>query len=90
MQFDKKAFKNDDVRLDGNTFIECTFKNCVMVYGGGPPPVMNLCHFHDVNWSFVEQAGNTLELMRSIYHGAGDGGRHMIEQTFDEIRKLPK
>ncbi len=40
MDFEKKQFDNEEVRLDGNRFVGCAFDNCVMVYGGGPPPTM--------------------------------------------------
>jgi len=87
MEFDKKQFKNEEVRLDGNTFLGCAFDNCNMVYGGGPPPTMIDCSLNGVTWSFTEAASNSVRFMRAIYHGMGEGGKKVIEQTFANIRE---
>lgn len=87
MDFKDKQFKNDKVRMDGNSFINCQFENCVMEYGGGPPPSMVGCGFNGVQWAFTEAASNTIIFMGAIYHGMGDGGKKLIEQTFENIRK---
>jgi len=89
MEFNSKHFKNEEIRLDGNTFIGCSFANCVLVYGGGPLPVMINNSIKDVQWSFAEAASNTVQFMNAIYHGMGEGGRQLIEQTIDNIRKHP-
>ncbi len=90
MEFKEKQFKNEEVRVDGNIFIDCAFKNCVLVYAGGPPPTMVGCGFGSCSWSFVEHAANTVKFMRAMYHGMGDGGRELVEQTFENIRKRDK
>ena len=35
MRYENKAFENETIELDGNDFIDCTFKNCKFVYAGG-------------------------------------------------------
>ncbi len=87
MDFKDKQFKNEKMRLDGNTFINCQFENCVIEYGGGPPPDMSGCRFTGVQWSFTEAALNTVQFMQALYHGMGEGGQQLIEQTFENIRK---
>lgn len=87
MEFDGKRFKNEKIRLDGNTFAQCQFENCVMEYGGGPPPRIVKCTFHGCQWSFTEAASNTVAFLQGVYHGMGDGGRQLVEQTFENIRK---
>lgn len=91
MEFNRKQFKNEEIRLDGNTFLGCSFDNCMMVYGGGPPPSMIDCSLNGVKWSFTEAASNTIQFMSAIYHGMGEGGKKVIEETFTNIRKnMPK
>lgn len=87
MEFTDKTFKDEEVRLDSNSFTNCRFENCAMVYGGGPIPTIRGCHFQDSRWSFVDNADQTVAFMRAVYHGMGDNGREMIEATFEQIRK---
>lgn len=86
MKLEKQTLSNQEVRLDGNEFLGCHFENCTMVYGGGPPPTLNSCSFVNVKWSFSDAASNTVNFMTALYHGAGEGGRKLIEQTFENIR----
>jgi len=30
-----QAFRNETVRLDGKSFLDCSFVNCLLCYGGG-------------------------------------------------------
>jgi hypothetical protein len=87
MEYKSTQFKNDEVRLDGNAFVGCSFNNCVLVYGGGPLPVMINNSLKDVRWDFREAASNTIQFMTAIYHGMGEGGRQLVEQTIENIRK---
>ena len=48
MDFKDKHFKNEKIRMDSNTFTDCQFENCLMEYGGGPPPSMIGCGFNGV------------------------------------------
>jgi hypothetical protein len=89
MDFKNKQFNNDKIRMDGNTFVDCEFENCVMEYGGGPLPNMIGCGFNGVQWAFTESAASTISFMQAIYHGMGAGGKQLIEQTFENIRKQP-
>ena len=87
MDFSDKNFKDEKIRMDGNSFVQCRFENCVMEYGGGPPPTMVSCNISKCQWSFTDAASNTVTFMSAIYHGMGDGGRELIEQTFENIRR---
>ena len=86
MKFEKQDFLKQQVRLDDNKFVECHFENCIMTYGGGPPPAIVGCSFSGVVLSFTDAAANTLQFMSALYHVGGEGGRHIVEQTFETIR----
>ena len=86
MKYKKSSFNNQEVLLDNNEFHQCSFKDCTLTYGGDDPPILSGCSFSGVKWSFVGAAANTISFMTGIYNGCGEGGRGLIEKTFDNIR----
>lgn len=58
-----------------------------MVYGGAGPVSITECTFSNVSWAFVDAAQNTLQFMTALYHGSGESGRQLIENTFNLIRQ---
>jgi hypothetical protein len=87
MKFEGKKFKNETIDIDFNQFSNCQFDGCTLVYHGYGVIGMDGCSFNNVNWTFAGSAANTLQFMRGLYHGAGEGGKHLIESTFTDIRK---
>jgi hypothetical protein len=81
------TYQNVTVKLDNNEFTDCKFFNCLMEYSGLGPASIYGCQFVDVQWVFAGPAQNTLQFMHAVYHGMGDGGRKLIEQTFENIKK---
>jgi hypothetical protein len=48
------------------------------------------CNFNSIkSWEFEGEARNTIEFIAMTYHGIGDGGKKMMENLFEGIRKLP-
>jgi len=90
--FENHKFENTEVRLDGNRYINCIFKRCLLIYGGMEVVTLEGCGFHECKWSFVDAAARTINFMAGLYHGAGEGGRNLVEDTFTNIRKgrIPK
>jgi hypothetical protein len=76
-------YKNTIEAVDGNEYINCKFNNCVIVYSGGPLPVLRDCSFHHCNWRFDAAAHRTLQYMSQLYNA---GGKPFIEECFDHIR----
>ena len=87
--FHNSVFENSRVILDANSFTECKFKNCVLTYGGGRPPTLVRCNLVDCRFEFVGTAGTTLSLIAALYHGLGEGGKALVEATFENIRRAP-
>jgi hypothetical protein len=75
-------FSNEPVELDGNKFEGCTFAKCKLVYRGSTPPGLSRCRFDDCSWEFDDAAGRTVAFLRGLYHGMGDAGRRLVEETF--------
>lgn len=79
-------YRNEKVLLDNNEFNGCSFTECNLEFSGAGPVTLINCTFDGVNWSFSGPAKNTLSFMKAMYHGMGEGGRQVIEKTFQEIR----
>ncbi len=87
------TFENKLIRIDGNQYIGCVFQSCTLQYGGFGDVKLKGCQFKKCSWSFVDAAARTVQFMSSLYHGAGEGGKDLIEKTFKNIRegrRLPK
>ena len=87
MDYRDRTFENESILLDGNTFSGCTFRNCRLVFKGMSPVSMMVNQMEGVHWVMEGPAAATIAFMTAIYHGAGEGGRELIEQTFANIRR---
>ncbi len=86
MEFLDRSFVNTREVVDGNRYQNCTFDNCGIVYCGGEIPHVVGCKFDRCVWHFDEAAQRTLQFLHMLYHGMGDGGQAMIEETMKAIR----
>ena len=86
MKHHHQHFKDREVELDGNEFVDCTFERCQLMYYGGATPRFDGCSFDHAVFMFERAAGNTLHVLRDLYHA---GLKETVEATFDDIRKNP-
>jgi len=84
----KNKYTNSTVKLDNNDFVDCSFDKCTLEYAGEGPVSITGCTFNNVQWVFVGAAQQTLQFLQGLYHGMGEGGRTLVESTFDNIRTL--
>jgi hypothetical protein len=83
IKYKSSQFQGQRVMVDGATFEDCTFRDCVMVYRGGPSPVMDHCTFDDsTRWAFEEAAGRTVALLKGIYQ-TDAGGKALVLETLE-------
>jgi hypothetical protein len=79
------AFVGETVRLDGETFDNCTFTDCTLIFSGGVPPNINNCVFQPpVSWNFDGAASNTLtfiQMLTSLSHE----GAIALEKALDAV-----
>jgi len=54
------AFEGVSVHLGGQHYRDCTFTNCDMIFDGKPADLQG-CTLDGCRWSFVGDAGSTLE-----------------------------
>jgi hypothetical protein len=90
MEYKGQYFTDSREVLDGNRYDGCTFQRCTIVYRGGELPHITRCSFGDCAWQLEDAADRTLAYLHSLYHGTGDAGRALIEQTFEMIRRPPQ
>lgn len=86
----ENEYKNVRVILDNNEFIKCRFEGCVLEFSGLGPVSLVECGFSNVSWVFSGPAQNTLQFLKGVYHGMGEGGRSLVETTFENLRQPPK
>lgn len=66
-----KAFTNETVHLDGQSYFDCEFKKCRMVYEGGEIPEFNGCHFDACDWKLEGAANRTVNWLKFL-HATGN------------------
>lgn len=64
----QRTFIDTKVTLDNNWFENCTFRNCDIIYTGGPTET-SACYFENVRWVFEGVAGR--------HSGVRDAGTRM-------------
>jgi hypothetical protein len=64
---DNARFNHETVPLDGETFSDCEFRECRLVYAGGAPPAFDACRFEDCEWKFEDAAARTLGHLKLIW-----------------------
>lgn len=80
------TYSGGKVQLDNNSFTKCSFNNCIMEFGGTGAVELNECSFNNVQWVFTGAAQNTLNFLHGMYNGMGEGGKQLVEATFNNIR----
>ena len=86
-KYKNRTFENKLIQLDGNQYINCTFQDCTLQYGGFGDVKLEGCQFNKCSWSFTDAAARTVQFMSALYYGAGEGGKDLIEKTFENIRE---
>jgi hypothetical protein len=75
-------FNHETVALDGESFSDCEFRDCRLVYSGGPLPSFEGCRFDDCEWKFEDAAARTLAHLKLVW---GAGGKAQIQALIKAI-----
>ncbi len=86
MQVIDKHFLGQTVQLDGKEFTRCRFENSTLVFSAKSSVSMSDCSFVNVTWTFDGAAALTLAFLTAFYQGAGEDGKRLVEQIFENIR----
>jgi hypothetical protein len=60
-----RTFIGQKVALDGTRFENCIFKDCDILYSGGPTETSS-CYFENVRWIFEGAAGTVVHVMQGL------------------------
>ncbi len=75
-------YSHETLALDGESYSDCEFKDCRLVYGGGEPPIFERCRFADCEWKFEGPAARTLAHMKVVW---GAGGKTTVQALIKDI-----
>jgi len=81
------SYENMTVLLDGNSFENCTFKNCTLEFRGTDEVSLVSNTITNCQFSFSGAAANTIQFLKGLYHGLGPMGQLLVENMLSEIRK---
>jgi hypothetical protein len=84
---DGAKFNHETVALDGETFSDCEFRACRLVYSGGGTPVFDNCRFEDCEWKFEEAAARTLAYLQLIW---SSGAKAPVQGLIKDITSAPR
>jgi hypothetical protein len=75
-------YNHETVHLDGETFSDCEFRDCRLVYAGGEPPVFRDCSFVGCDWKYDEAAARTLAHLKLVW---SVGGKTSVQALIKDI-----
>ena len=80
-----QTFRNEDVVIDGEVFLDCEFIDCRLIYRATEPVGFSQCGFVRCEWVFGGAAKNTLEFLGQFATGLGEGGQAMMRSIFEDL-----
>ena len=86
MNIEKKTFENEHVVLDNHTFVNCTFRRCVLVYSAMEEMSLTNCRFEEVEWEFDGPAARVLSFLHGTYQNGRDG-EEFVRAIFRNFKK---
>lgn len=63
------TYSDEEVILDYHKYIDCTFKECLILYHGDGPTAADNCQFENCRFDFRKSASTTFNTLRSFFHG---------------------
>lgn len=76
------SYNHQTVELDGESFSNCDFAACRLIYSGGLPPEFEDCRFDSCEWKFEGGAADTLAYLRLMWNV---GAKAAVQTTIKEI-----
>jgi hypothetical protein len=76
------TFNHETITLDGESYADCEFRACRLVYSGGKLPSFSDCRFDDCEWKFDAAAARTLAHLKLVW---GLGGKATVQTLIKEI-----
>ncbi|WP_091736462.1 hypothetical protein [Phenylobacterium immobile] len=81
------AYSHQTVALDGQTFVDCEFNACRLVYAGGEPPRFDGCRFDDCDWRLEGAASDTLAYLKVMWAA---GAKTRVQAIIKDVTVLAR
>ncbi len=78
-----QAYTGETIVIDGQKFVDCEFRQCVLIYRGGELPLFDGSFLDNCDWRFEEAALRTIHLLQRLN---SNGGRQLVETLFTTPR----
>jgi hypothetical protein len=76
------AYNHETIQLDGETYIDCEFRDARLVYSGGVAPKFERCRFDGCEWKFEDAAARTLAHMKTLW---AVGAKAVVQAEIKDI-----
>lgn len=86
MRYIHRVFRHETIDLDGNTFEDCKFVECKLVFRAYERVYFNRCTFTECDWTFGGPAETTFVFLRDLYHGLGYEGMNLVDAMVSGIK----
>jgi hypothetical protein len=87
MKYTANKFKDNNVTVDFNEYVDCEFDGCQIIFKGGNLPIFERCQFNNCQFSLLERADNTLGYLAFLYQNLGSsGGQAFVEEQIAKIK----
>jgi hypothetical protein len=70
---DNITYSHETVLMEAETFSNCEFRDCRLVYTGGEPAILNNCKFVDCEWKLDDAAARTLAHLKLMWSAGAKG-----------------
>lgn len=87
MRFEGKTFVDQEILLDGNEYVGCTFRRVNFVYMAIRPPMLTGNKMESCTWELSGPAADTFGFLSGLYNGGGEPGRRLVDSTFENVRR---
>jgi hypothetical protein len=84
--YQNALFAQQNVIVDGNRYVGCTFSNCGLVYDGGELPVFDRCTFQGISVQLGGSALTTVRYLSGLHQG---GLAKPVEALLNRIETGP-
>ena len=78
-----QKFDNLMISLDGSSYRDCEFSQCVFFFSGLLPVDLRGSSFTECRWEFVGPAANTMGFLKALYQR---GETQLVEAVFADVR----
>jgi hypothetical protein len=78
-------FNHETIALDGESFADCEFRSCRLVYSGGPVPQLSGCKFDDCEWKLDGAAADTHAFMKLMW---AQGAKGPVQALIKEVTSV--